>query len=83
MNLRLLVALAAVLIFPATAPALAHGGQAALVAPVQGERWSAAQANAWYSRQAWLTGANYIPAAAINQLEMWNAATFDTQHIDR
>ena len=49
----------------------------------QGQRWSAAQANAWYAKQPWLTGANFIPADAINELEMWQAATFDPAEIDR
>jgi len=48
-----------------------------------GERWSAAQANDWYARQPWLTGANYIPADAINQLEMWQADSFDPAQIDK
>ncbi|WP_315816215.1 hypothetical protein [Paraflavitalea speifideaquila] len=30
-----------------------------------------------------MTGANYIPANAINQLEMWQAATFDPATIDK
>ncbi len=46
-------------------------------------RWTAAQANAWYARQPWLMGANYVPANAINQLEMWQAETFDPAAIDR
>jgi len=46
-------------------------------------RWTAAQANAWYAKQPWLTGANFIPADAINQLEMWQAATWDPTEIDR
>lgn len=46
-------------------------------------RWSVAQANEWYSRQPWLVGANFIPSTAINQLEMWQAETFDPQTIDR
>ncbi|WP_116090527.1 cellulase family glycosylhydrolase [Sphingomonas crusticola] len=46
-------------------------------------RWSAAQANVWYAKQSWLTGANYIPASAINQLEMWQAATWDPAQIDK
>jgi Cellulase (glycosyl hydrolase family 5) len=45
--------------------------------------WTAAQANRWYQNQPWLTGANYIPASAINELEMWQADTFDVQTIDR
>ncbi len=35
------------------------------------------KANAWYAKQPWLVGSNYIPATAINELEMWQADTFD------
>ncbi len=45
-------------------------------------RWSIEKANDWYSQHKWLTGANYIPANAINQLEMWQAPTFDSALID-
>ncbi|MBV9912203.1 MAG: cellulase family glycosylhydrolase [Sinobacteraceae bacterium] len=46
-------------------------------------QWTAAEANAWYARQPWMVGANYIPASAVNQLEMWQAATFNPEQIDR
>jgi hypothetical protein len=46
-------------------------------------RWSAAEANTWYSQQRWLIGSNYIPADAINQLEMWQADTFNPALIDK
>ena len=46
------------------------------------ERWTAQQARDWYARQPWIIGANYIPATAINQLEMWQADTFDPARID-
>jgi hypothetical protein len=46
------------------------------------ERWSEQQARDWYQRQPWILGANYIPATAINQLEMWQTDTFDPQRID-
>jgi hypothetical protein len=49
----------------------------------QEARWSAARANAWYNTHPWMTGANFTPSTAINQLEMWQAATFDPQTIDR
>ncbi|WP_207534587.1 cellulase family glycosylhydrolase [Desertivirga arenae] len=45
--------------------------------------WSVEKANSWYSPQKWITGANYIPSTAINQLEMWQADTFDPATIDR
>lgn len=46
-------------------------------------RWTEARANQWYARQPWLVGANYVPRDAINQLEMWQAATFDPKQIDQ
>jgi len=45
--------------------------------------WSVEKANAWYSEHKWLTGANYIPSNAINQLEMWQADTFSPDLIDK
>ena len=47
------------------------------------ERWTAEQANAWYQNQPWLAGFNFAPRTAINQLEMWQAETFDLPTIDR
>ena len=48
----------------------------------QSERWSEKAANDWYRKQPWLVGSNYIPATAINQLEMWQADTFDPARIN-
>ena len=45
--------------------------------------WSAEKANAWYRTQPWLVGCNFSPSTAINQLEMWQADTFDLPTIDR
>src|SRR5271169_3961032 len=47
------------------------------------ERWTEAQANAWYAAQPWPVGANFLPSTAINELEMWQADTFDAATIDR
>ncbi|MFN2457277.1 MAG: glycoside hydrolase family 2 TIM barrel-domain containing protein [Chitinophagaceae bacterium] len=52
-----------------------------IVAPAK--IWSADKAHAWYSEHMWLTGANYIPHTAINQLEMWQAESFDPKTIDK
>ena len=46
-------------------------------------RWSKAQAENWYAKQPWPVGSNYIPSNAINELEMWQAATFDPKRIDQ
>ena len=45
-------------------------------------RWPEQKANAWYAQQPWLVGSNYVPKSAINQLEMWQEATFDPVEID-
>jgi hypothetical protein len=45
--------------------------------------WPAKQANDWYSKQPFLVGSNFIPSTAINQLEMWQADSFDLATIDR
>jgi len=52
-------------------------------APAQTARWSQREANDWYARQPWLVGSNYVPRSAINQLEMWQAATFNPAQIDQ
>jgi hypothetical protein len=45
--------------------------------------WPAAKANNWYKQQGWLAGADFLPSTAINQLEMWQAQTFDVSTIDK
>ncbi|UOE52639.1 1,4-beta-xylanase [Mucilaginibacter sp. SMC90] len=45
--------------------------------------WTAEKADEWYKKQPWLVGADYIPATAINQLEMWQADTFDAATINK
>ncbi|QEM14597.1 cellulase family glycosylhydrolase [Mucilaginibacter rubeus] len=45
--------------------------------------WSEAKAKTWYAQQQWLVGADFIPSTAINQLEMWQADTFDPKTIDK
>jgi hypothetical protein len=45
--------------------------------------WTKQQANTWYSKQPWLVGCNFLPSTAINELEMFQAETFDTATIDR
>ena len=47
------------------------------------ERWTEEQANKWYVQQGWPVGANFLPSSAINELEMWQAETFDPDTIDR
>ncbi len=44
-------------------------------------RWTAAAANDWYRDRPWPVGCNYNPRTAINQLEMWQAGTFDPKTI--
>ncbi len=46
-------------------------------------RWTEQEANSWYEKQPWLVGSNFIPKDAINELEMWQADSFDPQEIDK
>lgn len=57
--------------------------QANRSAKIQSPQWATAKAKQWYSQQGWIVGANYIPNTAINQLEMWQASTFDPETIDK
>ena len=65
---------------------LALAAQLVVVSPVRAAdsaRWTEAQANAWYAKQPWLVGSNYIPSDAINQLEMFQAETFNPELNDK
>jgi hypothetical protein len=53
------------------------------VPAASGMQWSEERANAWYKEKGWLLGCNYAPSTAVNQLEMWEAETFDPATIDR
>ena len=46
------------------------------------EQWSKEQANEWYAEHIPLVGFNYVPRTAVNQLEMWQADTWDPKTID-
>ena len=61
----------------------ANAQTAAAPATEQYPRWTAQQANDWYAKQPWLVGANYIPSDAINELEMFQAATWNPALNDR
>jgi hypothetical protein len=67
---------AAVLIFLGTAsmPSRAADGPG---------RWPVERAQTWQAGHGWLRGSNFMPSTAINQLEMWQAETFDEATIDR
>jgi len=47
------------------------------------DKWTEAQANTWYTAQSWPVGSDFLPSTSINELEMWQADTFDPTTIDR
>lgn len=47
------------------------------------DQWSAEKANDWWKQTGWLAGCNFIPSTAVNELEMWQAGTYDPKTIDR
>jgi hypothetical protein len=55
----------------------------AMLNAAAGELWSTTKAQAWGQQMPWLVGCNFGPSSAINQLEMWQADTFDPAGIDR
>src|SRR2546426_6726534 len=63
--------------------ALITAGLFTTAAYAQTPRWSGPKANAWYAQQPWLVGSNYVPKSAINELEMWQEATFNPEEIDK
>ena len=81
MKARLWIAIAAAL--TAAAPLRAQAATASEIARGNPARWTARQANAWYAKQDWVLGANYTNASAINQLDMFQAATWNPQEIDK
>ena len=58
-------------------------GRKKVVRPVITTQWSKEKAWEWYDKLPWLVGTNFNPSTSINQLEFWQAATFDTKTIDR
>lgn len=46
------------------------------------DRWTSAAAHAWHKAQPWLVGCNFTPSTAVNQLEMWQAESFDPHVIE-
>nr|WP_294897223.1 glycoside hydrolase family 2 TIM barrel-domain containing protein [uncultured Pedobacter sp.] len=50
---------------------------------VVGKVWPIEKADVWYKQHAWINGADFLPSTAINQLEMWQTATFDPATIDK
>jgi hypothetical protein len=54
-----------------------------VAASLAGDQWTSERAREWYDAQPWLVGCNFLPSTAINQLEMWQADTFDPEAIDR
>src|SRR4051812_20003816 len=51
--------------------------------PAEPGPWPVAKAEGWSREHPWLVGCNFAPSTAINQLEMWQADTFDLPTIDR
>ena len=41
--------------------------------------WSPEQAFDWYKEHEWIVGCNYLPSNSINQLEMFQKETFDSE----
>ena len=51
--------------------------------PSVGHRWTQERAEQGYADHGWVAGCNFMPSNSINQLEMWQAETFDPETLDR
>lgn len=47
------------------------------------QQWSVDKANNYNAQLPWLVGCNFLPSTAVNQIEMWQAATWDAETIDK
>lgn len=47
------------------------------------KKWSTERANNYFKQFPWLSGCNFIPSNAINQLEMWQKETYDISTIKK
>src|SRR4051794_15995170 len=65
-----------------SAATLLWGSRAIRAAPAE-TPWSPDRAASWYAEQPWPVGCNYLPAYAVNALEMWQANTFQPEAIAR
>ncbi len=60
-----------------------NGSASDSAAPLAPGQWTAERARTWQKEQPWLVGCNFLPSTAVNDVEMWQAETFDSQTIDR
>lgn len=49
----------------------------------QDSRWPAERAHSWMDSRSWRNGCNFSPSSASNQLEFWQAETFDPETLER
>ena len=84
-RLPVLVPLLVAALSAVTPPIEPAGAQATArrAAPAATTPWTPERARAWYDSVGWVLGANYLPSTASNQMEMWQAATWDPETIDR
>jgi uncharacterized protein (DUF2147 family) len=68
---------------PGTRPDLEFGHMAGAMGADAPKPWSLDRARAWRDSRPWIIGCNFIPSSASNQLEMWQARTFDPAGIAR
>jgi hypothetical protein len=55
----------------------------ALIENAAHNRWSTERTWKWHASLDWPVGCNFLPSSAVNQLEMWQADTFNPEEIDR
>ena len=54
-----------------------------LPAFAKSSQWNELKSREWANNQPWIVGANFIPASAVNTLEMWQKSTFNPAEIEK
>lgn len=54
-----------------------------VIMKINANRWSVEKARKWREKTGWAVGCNFLPSTAINQLEMWQEESFDSETMDR
>jgi len=80
--MRRTIILIAIAVFTVSSSCRRNSGTVQPAPEVQ-RKWSNEMAMKWKEQNGWLRGSNFNPSTAINQLETWQAETFDTVTINR
>jgi len=69
-------------VISATSRSLGESGAGAEPSALESGQWSKESAWEWFGKAPWPIGCNFLPSSAVNDIEMWQAGSFDEACID-